>query len=288
MKKNKTSFVYAQTLGRDQCAETPKKLLVQVYNDFKLQWDPCPATFITDAFSYTWKKDGAFINPPFNDIKKWVHKAVNDNIYTLFLFPFSKLHRKYFQPYWQYVKEIYVCTSLIKFKRYTQKPLNESIAFVTFGPNTIKPIKTPFCKTYMLTNIGELTFQYVAKILKTLNRDTQIIISEAHKHYPKLLQNKKSLILGLQRLDLKFIRSHLSLINEIFILPKLKYVTAGDCKKCGNKHPIAHRCQNSPNNFFIQAGIILNPGIAIAKDIAQLELNLHPHHVPTYQYVNMS
>src|SRR5690349_21203234 len=60
--------------ARDQNAKTPEDLYVQLNEEFKFEFDPCPSDPQENGLSVDWKASN-FVNPPYNKIKKWVKKC---------------------------------------------------------------------------------------------------------------------------------------------------------------------------------------------------------------------
>lgn len=53
---------------------TPRAFYQSLHAEFKFDFDPCPTSPEFDGLKIDWKNRN-YINPPFKDIKKWVHKA---------------------------------------------------------------------------------------------------------------------------------------------------------------------------------------------------------------------
>lgn len=53
--------------------------------------------FRTDGLVEAWDPRGTFFNPPFNNLRPWLEKAVHERGKTIGLFPFRP-HRRWFLP----------------------------------------------------------------------------------------------------------------------------------------------------------------------------------------------
>jgi hypothetical protein len=106
-----------------QDAQTPDwlwALLERTYGKF--DFDPCPHNPKFDGLAVPWKRLN-YVNPPFKEIPKWLHKAVEElkrGNATVFLVPFRP-DRKYFRKYVQpHAAEIRILSEPIQFKGFAQ------------------------------------------------------------------------------------------------------------------------------------------------------------------------
>lgn len=83
---------------RNQFAQTPSELLSKLEEQYgKFDFDPCPANPQFDGLKVEWGKNN-FVNPPFNKMKQWLAKAVEEfkkGKQIVFLMP-VRIHTKYF------------------------------------------------------------------------------------------------------------------------------------------------------------------------------------------------
>jgi len=251
------TFRKSQTTSIDQCAETPPGLMRNIYKDFGLKWDPCPPNYQVDGLTRKWRS-GAYVNPPFKDTRKWLAKAQSEKTYAVFLIPFMKLHRQFITPLWVSISAVWVFSSLVKFTGYN-RPLNKAIALVSV--NKVKgPIDRLICQLYSWVHMKDRTMAAVMAKLTHYAPDAVLVLSNPSKSLPPLLEKDKFVVLGPARLDLKWIRDHLHIFDEIIICPTLKM----------NK--------SDKENQWLPS-IILVKGVRIAK-----HLDVHAHSVPVYQY----
>ena len=70
--------------SNNQCWATPKN----IYNHFVKKhgyFDPCPENPKFNGLEIEWKEKN-FVNPPYNQIDKWIDKALRERERTLFNF----------------------------------------------------------------------------------------------------------------------------------------------------------------------------------------------------------
>jgi len=84
---------------RNQSARTPEDLLVNLEEEYGVfDFDPCPPEPDFDGLEREWGKNN-FVNPPFNNLKKWLGKAVQEwnegEKQIIFLMPI-RVHTDYF------------------------------------------------------------------------------------------------------------------------------------------------------------------------------------------------
>ena len=92
---------------KDQKAQTPDWILKWVKVHFGSYFDPCPPNPKFDGLSIKWKTMN-FVNPPFDNISKWMDKAVNEfhknGSTSISLIPFRP-HTEYFRRNSKYIKK---------------------------------------------------------------------------------------------------------------------------------------------------------------------------------------
>jgi len=83
---------------RDQFAKTPPQLLEQLTKTYgTFDFDPCPANPTFDGLEVEWGQNN-YVNPPFNDLRRWLTKAVTEykkGRQVIFLMPI-RIHTHYF------------------------------------------------------------------------------------------------------------------------------------------------------------------------------------------------
>jgi hypothetical protein len=252
-----SNFRKSQTTSKDQSAETPSLLMKALYKDFKLSWDPCPSVFVVDGLTRDWIA-GAYVNPPFQDTNKWLDKAKLEQTYSLFLIPFSKLHRQFMKRTWESVRAIWLFSSLITFKTYN-KPLNTAMALVSMN-ECHGPKNVPLCHMYSWIKMKTRTLSAIVEILEK-HAPVDLVLSDPAKTLPSLLQQRQFVVVAPSRMDLKWIRQHLAIFDEIILCPTVKI----------------HKTDK--NNLWMPS-IILVKGMQIAKHV-----DVDPHSVPVYEYV---
>jgi len=78
----------------DQFAQTPDWLLLFYRKMFGNYFDPCPASPTFDGLSIPWKHRN-YINPPYNELSKWIKKGIQERKESIYLIPFRP-HNSYF------------------------------------------------------------------------------------------------------------------------------------------------------------------------------------------------
>lgn len=76
---------------------TPKHLKDKIYEDFNIQFDPCPENPSFDGLSCEWAERN-YCNPPFNATEEWVRKILKEQKKgrtTVLLIP-ARTNTKYF------------------------------------------------------------------------------------------------------------------------------------------------------------------------------------------------
>lgn len=157
----------------DQNARTPQGLLKYINTRFGKLQDVAPPNHKKNSLAddFRWPNK-CFVNPPYNNIGKWLAKAVREkkkhNSNTLFLVPFRP-YRKYFLDAVDHITFVEVFTSGIAFSGY-KRPLPHVMSFISIG---LKPIKRRSrsiisCpRFYILDTKEKLTFADVQRRMKT-------------------------------------------------------------------------------------------------------------------------
>ena len=78
----------------DQFAQTPDWLLTFYRNMFGSFYDPCPVNPKVDGLSIPWKHRN-YVNPPYNELSKWIAKGIQEHKESIYLIPFRP-HTSYF------------------------------------------------------------------------------------------------------------------------------------------------------------------------------------------------
>lgn len=122
-------FYKAEIHLRDQFAQTPDDLIAQLEAEYgKFDFDPCPVNPQFDGLSVTWGKNN-YVNPPFNNLKAWLEKAIHEwklgGKQIVFLMPI-RLHTKYFidliKPLLdESLVEVHILQGGLRFKNYANK-----------------------------------------------------------------------------------------------------------------------------------------------------------------------
>lgn len=204
-----------QTSSNDQNAETPPLLMKQIMENFSLSWDPCPPNYSICGLKRTWKP-GVYVNPPFRETKHWVKKAYNEGVYTVFLLPVPKLHRRFMEQHWRAVTSISLFPTLIKFVNY-KKPLNKAMALITFYGNSPKPST---CHAFSWLGLKNRTMKGIIGVLS--HWPVHVITKQSSKTIPPIFKHNQFIILSPSRLDLKIIRKNLHRFTEIIFCPTVK------------------------------------------------------------------
>ena len=123
VKYNYFSMTPLSFYERNQKAQTPEQLYEELNDEFHFEFDPCPAfpdgiqTF--DGLQIPWKKIN-YVNPPYNEIEKWVKKALIEKKKgntSVFLIPL-RADRKYFMEHVIPNSKISVVFPKVTFKGY--------------------------------------------------------------------------------------------------------------------------------------------------------------------------
>ena len=128
-KRGVGTFFKQDISNRDQKARTPEQLyedLETVYGKF--DFDPCPTNPQFDGLKEEWGKN-TYVNPPFDALKKWLKKALEEwkkgDKQIIFLMPI-RIHTRYFleqiNPYIQENKiGLYILNKGVKFQGYKHR-----------------------------------------------------------------------------------------------------------------------------------------------------------------------
>ena len=73
--KQKKAFLDSQFQGKDQLAQTPTEVMVELVSEFGLLHDVCPPNYTRDMLVNDWESVN-YMNPPYNNIPKWLDKAI--------------------------------------------------------------------------------------------------------------------------------------------------------------------------------------------------------------------
>jgi hypothetical protein len=108
--------------------ETPRDLFDQLNKEYHFTFDPCPIDYdpdcntVPDGLQCSWGERN-WVNPPFNQIKLWFQKAVEEaklGKLTVMLCPFRP-NMKY---WWEVIKpqepELYIIKGKVRFPNYKQ------------------------------------------------------------------------------------------------------------------------------------------------------------------------
>jgi hypothetical protein len=63
--------------GKNDNEPTPKYLLKEIYDEFKIIFDPCPPSPTFDGLTIPWKKRN-YCNPPYSKKQLWIAKALEE------------------------------------------------------------------------------------------------------------------------------------------------------------------------------------------------------------------
>ena len=154
----------------NQNAKTPRQLMRYIRARFGTLTDVAPVNHRRNSLAetYRWPKR-CYVNPPFNNIAKWLTKAVHERrehgSASLFLIPFRP-HRKYMQHHADAFTFVEILTD-ITFQSYAQ-PIPHRMALVSIGipqgrrGSRIRRVP----RFYLLCNTNKETFISLPKRLK--------------------------------------------------------------------------------------------------------------------------
>jgi site-specific DNA-methyltransferase (adenine-specific) len=103
------NFKYQGVDREKVCIQTPPELFDQLNKEFKFNYDPCPLDYyerkkkgddvsVPDGLTCEWGTRN-WLNPPFNEIKKWALKAIEESKkgkLTVMLVPFRPQAKYWF------------------------------------------------------------------------------------------------------------------------------------------------------------------------------------------------
>ncbi len=107
---------------RDQKARTPETVYNQLNEEFKFDFDPCPADPKFDGLEIEWGQRN-YVNPPYNDVPSWIKKAYEESQkgkLVVMLLP-VRTQTLWFYNYGRYAKEIRFIQGGIRFQGYNHK-----------------------------------------------------------------------------------------------------------------------------------------------------------------------
>jgi hypothetical protein len=126
------NFKYHKQDSEKVCVQTPPELFDQLNREFKFDFDPCPLDYyerrkngddsIPDGLTCEWGKSN-WLNPPFNDIKRWALKAIEESKKgkrTVMLVPFRPQSKYWFEIIHKEEPEYRVIKGKVKFPGYKQ------------------------------------------------------------------------------------------------------------------------------------------------------------------------
>jgi hypothetical protein len=125
--------------------QTPKDLYDALNEEYNFDFDPCPLDEEPkwDGLKIAWKKSN-FINPPFNNIKPWVEKAVDEAVLngnkSVMLIPFRPDTICFTENVFRWATNIYLFSKRIAFEKF-KSPLPIPMSIVVFEPNLMHPLK---------------------------------------------------------------------------------------------------------------------------------------------------
>lgn len=73
----KKSFRESQWAGKDQFAQTPTEVMLELVKEFGLLNDVCPRNPQRNGLEETWQEVN-YMNPPYAEINEWLAKAVSE------------------------------------------------------------------------------------------------------------------------------------------------------------------------------------------------------------------
>jgi len=214
-----------QTTAKDQHAETPDWLWTELKARFNIKFDPCPHNPTFDGKIIPWK-NYAYVNPPFKETALWLQLAVDSKKNCLFLLPFTKMHRLFFKKFFQHVSRIWLMNTMICFKNY-KKPLNKAMMLLEFGQcHKSHPLPVHQYAYYWDLPDKDRYLTTLFRYLQAAAPDTHPVLRLRHQLAKKIPQvfklHSKCILLMPSRLDLKFIRNHLTDLSALIICPHLK------------------------------------------------------------------
>lgn len=118
-----SSFQKSQWNGKDQFAETPTEVMIELVKEFGLLNDVCPADPQRNGLEEEWQRVN-YMNPPYSEMEKWLKKAISEwkqKKTVVALLP-ARTNTNWFHDYCiKYASEIRFIRQGIKFKGYKKK-----------------------------------------------------------------------------------------------------------------------------------------------------------------------
>lgn len=111
-----TFVTSGQTTSNKQNWQTPLDLYMKLDKEFNFDYDPCPLNPKVDGLITEWGKMN-FVNPPYNEVKLWVEKAIIEKRKgktSVFLI-FARTDTKFFHKYIYNKHEIRFLKGRLKF-----------------------------------------------------------------------------------------------------------------------------------------------------------------------------
>ena len=121
--KQKKAFLDSQFQGKDQLAQTPTEVMVELVSEFGLLNDVCPPNYTRDMLVNEWESVN-YMNPPYNNIPKWLDKAIEQwkmNKTVVALLPARTNSGWFHEKILPYATEIRFIRNGIRFKGYKKK-----------------------------------------------------------------------------------------------------------------------------------------------------------------------
>jgi hypothetical protein len=223
------SYSSLYVLRKDQKAQTPDWILKWTTHHYGKYFDPCPAKPPFDGLSINWGKVN-FVNPPFDNISKWIDKAVHEtktkDYVSIFLIPFRP-HTEYMRRSSNYIKQCLVFDSRIAFKNYdTKLPHCMCICIIANKiPNKSLYGVKYVCKGY-LDDVKDM--KYFLKNKKNIHLTLSNNISKTLTSFMKKNEKTECSFLSPTRLDNKVLFSILLKCSYICFAGFSKFI-GGTC-----------------------------------------------------------
>lgn len=126
------NFKYQPCNSENKVVQTPSDLFDQLNQEFRFNFDPCPLDYyerkkngddsVPDGLTCEWMSRN-WLNPPFNEIKKWALKAVEESKkgkLTVMLVPFRPQAKYWYEIIHPTNPEYRVIKGKVKFPGYKQ------------------------------------------------------------------------------------------------------------------------------------------------------------------------
>lgn len=178
---------------KDQFAKTPVNIFLPLQKEFRFNFDPAPTNPTFDGLSVAWKARN-FVNPPYNDISKWVDKAIVEQgkgCLSVFLIPFRP-HTQYFKRVMKHANEIRFFRKRVTFEGYTE-PAPFAVVIVVFQP-TIKQQPGKFGVVDILKETGGRKIEHVLSYYRRQGIDFDFIVKDAKPSTAQVAWGRRSFV----------------------------------------------------------------------------------------------